>query len=629
MLDTLLEIGKELRNADHPFLHHFCVVQPKLFDPKMQLVTCVVPVQPGGIFSFDEKIIKPVENRPLAYIMLKEFVTDNRRKYIFGDVFHLFDIKKQKVAAGNYTAGKDKEKKGAYDHDSLVWGDDVALSLIDSPRVKAFRESFRSQQAGIHAFLLQQPASFIHFDFEGQAWYELPEWKLFELGMNKFCFNQGADFWEPRTFLFKTLSVGSASLPGFDLGTTKQARTFQSLDQVTSLFYALKSSKRACLRVGDIKVIVLPRGDNLEARQIERFFEKTGLAAEETDEDQLETENAANAPKTPAKGKDELPSNGFDPTFGMLSGDEKSEANLLQFDFIFSRDGGTKPDVDLIEVSGLERSKLYDVAKRVRAASRETERERDEFFAAIAARFAAKSKDRSAIDEDTAKQVKAKRPPIFLTRAFLNIVGDQTTAKKKYQSHLLKVLPQIYTATYFDDPVLLPAFIEKIEFNIRNGEGLGFNLLKWDFIFLSRIQNTISDRLMDIQKSPSYQVGTLLGQLARGLRSKINSFDKNYAGLISRRIPTLADVIALHVEIDEKLIMHGKANLAFKVSPQLTNALKNFSSQGERYNKDLCAFGFFDSYFAPYKSEKEAAQEEEPPPVVVLEETETSTEISA
>ena len=605
MLDTLLEIGKQLRTADKPFLHHFCVIQPKLLDPKMQIISCVVPVEPDGKFSFGSRAIKPVENKSLAYLMIKEFATDNRRKYIFGDVFHLFDTKKQKVAAGNYTVGKDKAKKGPYDHDSLVWGDDVALSLIDSPLVKVFRESFREQQEAIHAFLTEQPASYIHFDFGGLAWYELPEWNLFELGMNKFCFNQGADFWEPRTFLFKTLSVGSGTLPGFDLGATKQARTFESLDEVTSLFYALKSSKRACLRVGDIKVIVLPRGDNLEARQIERFFEKTGLAAEETDEDQLETENEANAPKTPAKSKDELPSNGFDPTFGMLSGDEKSEANLLQFDFIFSRDGGTKPDVDLIEVSGLERSKLYDVAKRVRAYSRETERERDEFFQAIAASFAAKSKDKSPSDEDAAKLVKAKRPPIFLTRAFLNIVGDQTTAKKKYQSHLLKVLPQIYTATYFDDPVLLPAFIEKIEFNIRNGEGLGFNLLKWDFIFLSRIQNTVSDRLMDIQKSPSYQVGALLGQLARGLRSKINSFDKNYAGLISRRISNLPDVVRLHVEINQKLIMHDRTGLSFKVSPQLTGALKNFEG---KYNKDECAFGFFESYFAPYEPKDDEAE---------------------
>ena len=101
---------------------------------------------------------------------------------------------------------------------------------------------------------------------------------------------------------------------------------------------------------------------------------------------------------------------------------------------------------------------------------------------------------------------------------------------------------------------------------------------------------------MNIQTSLSYQIGKLLGTMARPLRSKINSFDKNYAGLISRRVTTLEDVITLHGELNQKLIMHKRAGTAGMFSPQLTEAIKNF--QG-RYDKNECAFGFFETYFAP------------------------------
>ncbi|MFB6307616.1 MAG: hypothetical protein ABEH43_11650, partial [Flavobacteriales bacterium] len=64
---------------------------------------------------------------------------------------------------------------------------------------------------------------------------------------------------------------------------------------------------------------------------------------------------------------------------------------------------------------------------------------------------------------------------------------------------------------------------------------------------------------MEITESKSYQVGLLLGSLAKGLRNKINSFEKNYVGNLTRRISTLDDCIKFKNEIEQKNILHELA----------------------------------------------------------------------
>jgi hypothetical protein len=189
--------------------------------------------------------------------------------------------------------------------------------------------------------------------------------------------------------------------------------------------------------------------------------------------------------------------------------------NIVQFDFIFSKrsDSLSTPDVDLVEISGIDKSLLANLSERIKEIRRAISKERNELY--------------------------PKRPKNFINlevrNAFRNILGDTTKGQKKYQSHLFKTLPQIYTGTYYRDDVLLPAFIEKTEFNIRNDEP-NYNLLKYDFYFLTKIQNSTTDKLMEMENSPSYKAGTLLGKMAKPLGYKINSFQKNYVGLLSRRI---------------------------------------------------------------------------------------------
>ena len=171
-------------------------------------------------------------------------------------------------------------------------------------------------------------------------------------------------------------------------------------------------------------------------------------------------------------------------------------------------------------------------------------------------------------------------------------------------------MPQIYTANYTNDNILLPFFVQNVEYSIRQGEGDSkYTFLKYDLEFLLSIQNTniYKENFMKITESKSYEVGLLLGRLAQyfsGDDSPIKSFEKNYVGNLTRRIATLSDFIALKSEIEEKLIMHGKTRFTQKDSSELTEKVKSFSG---KYDKNECAFGFFESYFQRF-SKKSLAE---------------------
>lgn len=176
----------------------------------------------------------------------------------------------------------------------------------------------------------------------------------------------------------------------------------------------------------------------------------------------------------------------------------------------------------------------------------------------------------------------------------------------KYQSHLLKVLPLIYTENYYQDESLLPAFIQNVEFSTKTGDPK-FSFLKYDLKFLLKIQNTKKDRFMEITSSESYQIGFMLGGMAKNLSLEINSFEKNYVGNLTRRVGTLSDFIKLKNEIEQKLIMHDKAKFTFQTSYDLAQKIKEFKS---RYDKEECAFGFMESYFKPLTKKEKAASSE-------------------
>ena len=204
--------------------------------------------------------------------------------------------------------------------------------------------------------------------------------------------------------------------------------------------------------------------------------------------------------------------------------------------------------------------------------------------------------------------------------SFRNLLGNTLVdnngrivfkTNSKYQSHLLKALPLIYTANYYNDDLLLPSFIQASEYIVRNVEKkyIWYNYanLKYHLKFLLKIQNTKNDRFMVITSSESYQIGFMLGVMAKNLSLEINSFEKNYVGNLTRRVGTLLDFIKLKNEIEQKLIMHDKAKYTFQTSYDLAQKIKEFRS---RYDKEECAFGFMESYFKPIQKKETTTSNE-------------------
>jgi hypothetical protein len=535
----------------------------------------------------DENIIR----KKLFYLTFKTSDSDGLVKYIFGDILYgLAEKNSEVIETGYYRMGRAfKEQKLAYNQSSFDRGREDAV-YFNGTRIEPFRVHFNENKQIIESFLLNQKPKnqmFLHFDFGGKHWYELQE----ELDkINTKLLDDFVDRTENGIVLKKSLykTIASAEkdtqFPGFNSSAIHKVKHFSDDSQLMDLIYAVNFSERAIITEKDVKIIVLPFSKNLTADEIEDFFDKkTSLDEVESSEDKLATKPTGS---TASEMLDSL----FEPVVAKVSD------KITHFDFIFSKKGGiSSPDVDLEEVAGIERSLLSDVARRIRSVRIPLDEERDLRY--------------------------SKRPQQFqgyleIRRSLFNILADTTKAKKKYQSHLFKILPQIYTANYRSDPVLLPVFIEKVEFNIRNATS-NFNLLKYDYFFLINIQTSNGGYSMDeMHKSKSYRAGQLLGMLARplgvGKKRKIASFEKNYVGLLSRRITDRTGLVKFKNFVDEKLAIHDVAYKNLKTaSVELAQLVSNMPDN--EYNKNYCAFGFFESYFAyiAEAEEDEASSENE------------------
>lgn len=414
---------------------------------------------------------------------------------------------------------------------------------------------------------------FLHFDFNEKYWYEfIDELNIINLKLlgdfaEKAAITNGYIL---KKSVYKTLSSPEKDIqfPSFNAQARYRNKLFNNMDEILDLIYAIDYSKTALLKVShtDIKIIVLPRGKNLTATHYERFIQRTNyLQNAQEQEAIIGQENMQII-------QEQL----FAPLI------ENVAEDIIKFDLIFSKQGGQKsPDVDLLEISGVEKSHLREISQHI-------------------------GKIKRSLYDKRQNEIKANLKPFSITWSFLNILGDSTSGMKKYQSHLYKVLPQIYTATYYNDAILLPALIVKTEENIRSDK-LDFNLLKYDFHFLTTIQNTFPEggNLMKIQESQSYKIGLLLGKLAEQFAAwrddcPIKSFEKSYVGTLSRRITTIPDLIRFKTFMEEKLILHERVAFTHAASISLSEEIKVLeSSSDEKYDRHKCAFGFFESYFAP------------------------------
>lgn len=593
MLETLLQIGKTLRQSKR-LRHHRYIKRAPANDPKTPAAYFSLPVRED--FSFDFDHILPITDEDLIkyqlfYLAYKSSDADSLMKYIWGDI--LYGVIKGKEQG--YYRMENPEIKNAFGLSSFVRGNEDAKNFAGTA-IEKFRASFGDNREQIENFLKEQgneKMCFLHFEFPGQRkhWYEFED-ELAALNrkiLDEFVTRQ-KDQIVLRKSLYKTLASPEKNLPfpNFTSEGMYKAKAFDTDDEVLDLLYAINYSTRAMLSERDIKIIVLPKGKDLTADQIEGFFEykkdeKRSTTAKATQ--QRIAEEQLSIP--------ERTTNLYD-FFDSLTPKVLFEigANIKSFDFIFSKAGGVSaPDVDMIELAGVQKSHLRAVGERIAEVRLKVEEKRSALI-----------------------QSKKELGPLDVRRSFLNILGDVTTDKKKYQSHLLKVLPQIYAGTYARDDLLLPTFIGKTEFNIRN-ENPNFNLLKFDYEFLTRLRKGGDTEMATMNNSDSYKVGKLLGQLAQPVSWEIKSFEKNYVGLLSRRISDKQGLVAFANFINEKLAIHERAYPSLRQKfIELVGLLGGISEAD--YHRDYCAFGFFEGYFGkpdiPVKPGEAATAESQP-----------------
>jgi hypothetical protein len=635
-LETVLHIGKKLRETKDN-LRYFKASElcPKNKDG-IYPICFNIPVKNDFTFDWDNIGLVP-ENKQsqLYYLKFKTSGNDSSVKYIFGDIFF------EKVTTISKTGNIEIKYGGYYklgnpynSSNSLERGqtdfESIEKEFKQDSVIKKFRESFKSdinkiESLLLHALLinhhiievgneeiseillnteslkkrtvdlvlkeLTKVASkkigiedleslserdkqklynyssgsvFLHFEFEGgKQWYEFEdEFKAIKSKiLSEFVENTSYGKVLKKT-LYKTLCSGDdkndIQFPKFTNKNKHKVKSFND-DSLEDLFYAIDfTSKGRFIKGTDIKRIVLPLGENLQAEDYIDFLQNK-------DEGQVLNKNMAIE----------------EPLFSFL---EDTKSSITSFDLIFCKKGagvGT-PDTDLIEISGIEKSKLQMTMKRIGDISSSLMAERKTYL-----------------------KTKKDLFDFKIENSFQNILGtpqyDEKTKKvsikvnPKYESHLLKVLPKIYTDTYTHDEILLPAFIQNVEYSVRSGDEK-FTFLQFDLKFLYKIQNSNNEKFTDMISSESYQIGLLLGSLSKNLTLEINSFEKNYVGTLLRRIGNLSDFIKMKNDVEQKLIMHDKTKYTFQISYDLAQKVKEFNGF---YDKEECAFGFFESYFKP------------------------------
>lgn len=418
---------------------------------------------------------------------------------------------------------------------------------------------------------LNNASIFIHFSYEdgcGHAknWCDFS--KTFELVTRKMLKEYVSETKGGLVLnknLWHTICSGDKKndiqFPDFDLENRYKTRGFTESD-IEDLFYGVTYAKKGKMISGsEYKLIVLPFGKNLKADDLKLFIEKKNessiiLSNEYSDD--------------------------------LISSALGSSSTFTSFDFIFVKNGGTKPDTDLIEISNITRSTLNRVDSRNKTIAHQVYAERNKEI---------------KIDKLERNKEKKEDDSLSICKSFRNLLGDvqmNTTGKvkivasKKYESHILKVLPLIYKGDYYNDPSLLHSFVANVESAIRIGGGLfWYKILKYDLMFILSIQNNKQNKFMEITNSCSFKLGFKIGKMAKPLKKAIGSFEKNYVGLLSRRVSTKDDCIRFISDISQKLVMHDGmwATMCAEVCDDLANLSET------EYDKDELSFGFLDGYF--------------------------------
>ena len=627
-LDTVLKIGNILRNSREKMSFSNAVVSCRPKDNGDWPFCLSLPVDKNFNIIFDKVSIVPENKRnSLYYLMYKTSTSDTVCRYIYGDIYYSFkgtlgkngSINKP-VEGGNYRL---VESPSSFDKGTATCNEICSLSgfspegieefqqirtgfakeqilierilkyapaiikYFENENVSSFKEYIEnednlknicctinkennkkkleklSEVKGEEELLLLNSASiFLHFSYEDgngdeKCWYDFSN--TLELVIRK-MHNEYVDTNKEGLVLKKsrwpTICSGDKKndiqFPNFDLENRYKTRVFTE-SEIEDLFYGVTYAKKNGKKISDkYKLIVLPCGDNLKAEDLKLFQEKRNEPA-------IVSAN---------EYKDDL-----------ISLILEDSSTFTSFDFIFARKERTKPDdTYLMEISNITRSNLNRVTSRI-------------------------CKKAYQVYAGRNKEIKVDMSLSICCKSFSNLLGDvqldstgkvKIAASKKYESHILKVLPLIYKGDYYNDPSLLHSFVTNVESAIRLGGGqFWYEILKYDLMFILSIQNNKQNKFMEIINSASFMLGVKIGKMAKPLKKAIGSFEKNYVGLLSRRVSTKDDCIGFVTDISQKLVMHDGmwATMCAEVCDDLANL-----SESE-YDKDELSFGFLDGYF--------------------------------
>jgi len=585
-LNTVIKIGKLYRQAPSAWQYHdqvnWAMNDVNNLSKKkdkngnnIETIFYEIPVVQQGeelVFKLDSimEIADEDKKAGIYYLNFKTSKKDAEKRYLIGDiVYSCFVNKKGETEEnGNYRMAKDKKL-------SSFFRCEDAAKTMGGGFIQHFRNAFRKNAERIEAALKNSPSVVLHFNFGGKRWLDfegiienidgiLTNSLVVETSFeNKVALDK---------YLYKTLG---GPTPGFGDEARYKNRLFNR-DEIISLMYAGKAAEKPTIRVNNIGIIALPHSDRLSSLDVVSFFERNKELTSKDQQLNEEEEKEESLKITTDDESDSLFSAIIDNSF-----DEK-----VKFDIVFTNIPASPAGVfyDLIEVANVEKSLLVRINDNIRKVKQEI--------------------TNTAIHENPHLK---NNPRFDIKISFLKILGDVTKEKKKFQLHLLKTLPKIYTDTYYQDPVLLPAFVEKVEYNIRNG-GQAFSTLKYDFYFLLKIQKL--DTMTQIIETKSYALGQALGTMAKPFAAwrddcPIKSFEKSYVGNLTRRIADVREVTKFADFLNQKLTIHSSAEKKHisekKAFLNLVDIISQFKD--EKYNKHYCSLGFFESYFSSLKKE--------------------------
>lgn len=641
-LDTVLKIGNILRNSKEKMSFSKNIVScPK--DEKGCWPFCLcLPVDKDFNIIFDKASIVP-ENKRNSLFYLKYITSNNDKsfKYIYGDIYYSV-----KGALGKNGSINEPKECGYYrlaaskSGSSFNIGTATCKEIYSSPdfspeeikefkqirtglakeltlierilkyapaiikyfeneNVSSFKEYIENEdnlknicctinkennkkkldklkeaKSDEELLLLNSASIFLHFSYEDsngneKSWYDFSN--TLELVIREMHKKYVDDKNKERLVLKKSLwpticsgdDKNDIQFPNFDLENRYKTRVFTE-SEIEDLFYGDGYAKKNGKKISDskYKLIVLPCGDNLKAEDLKLFQEKRNEPA-------IVSAN---------EYKDDL-----------ISSILEDSSTFTSFDFIFAKKERTKADdTYLMEISNITLSALNRVNKRNKE---------------IADKVYAERNKEIKIDKlERNKEKKEDYSPIC--NSFHNLLGDvqmnnttgkaEIVASKKYESHILKVLPLVYKEDYYNDPSLLHSFVANVESATRIGDGSFWcKILKYDLMFILSIQNNKQNKFMEITNSCSFKLGFKIGKMAQPLRKFIGSFEKNYVGLLSRRVSTKEDCIRFVTDLCQKLVMHD--SVWSVMSAEVFDDLANISES--EYDKDELSFGFLDGYF--------------------------------